>query len=85
MGMTEILLLALLGLLVFGPKKSMEMGQKIGRALGEFKRAGNGLKDQLEAELQCREEVTRVPVASAAVTPATASSRSESPPPESTP
>ena len=41
----------LLALLLFGPKKLPQMGRELGKALGEFKRASNEFKSQLQTEI----------------------------------
>ena len=38
-GMPELVLIFLVALLVFGPKKLPELGRSLGRGLAEFKRA----------------------------------------------
>lgn len=40
-----------LALILFGPKKLPEIGREIGKALGEFKRASNEFRNQLESEI----------------------------------
>jgi TatA/E family protein of Tat protein translocase len=55
LGMTEMIFLAVLGLLLFGPKKLPEIGRQIGRALGEFRRASNEFKNQLDDEVRSLE------------------------------
>ena len=44
-GLPEILLLGLVVLLVFGPKRLPEMGRSIGRGLREFKNSVSGDKN----------------------------------------
>lgn len=56
-GSTEILLILVIALLLFGPKKLPDLGKSLGRALREFKRASNDLRDTLEREV---EEVKRM-------------------------
>lgn len=48
-GPGEILLLAALGLLIFGPKKLPEISRSLGRALREFRRATGELTEELKA------------------------------------
>ena len=50
-GMWEMLLLGLVVLLVFGPKRLPEMGRSLGRGLREFKSSvsGDGNDDALES------------------------------------
>jgi TatA/E family protein of Tat protein translocase len=50
MGFTELLLLAFLTFLLFGPKKTPEIARKVGSAVGQFKRATNELQAQLMTE-----------------------------------
>lgn len=61
LGMPELILIMVLALILFGPKKLPEIGKQVGKALGEFKRASNDLKRTIEDEM---EKVNRVePVA----------------------
>ncbi len=46
-GFPELLLLGLVVLLVFGPKRLPEMGRSMGRGLREFKTSITGDKDEL--------------------------------------
>ncbi len=54
-GGTEILVIMVIALLIFGPRKLPELGKSIGRGLSEFKRASNDLKRSLEDELSLEE------------------------------
>jgi TatA/E family protein of Tat protein translocase len=54
-GGTEILVIAVIVLLVFGPKRLPEFGRTIGKGLAEFKRASNDLKRSLEEEITIEE------------------------------
>lgn len=47
----EILLILVLALLIFGPKRLPQIGRTIGRALGEFRRASTELKRTVESEM----------------------------------
>ena len=51
LGMPELLLILVLALLLFGPKKLPEIGRQLGKGLGEFKRASNDLKRSIEDEI----------------------------------
>lgn len=51
LGMPELIMIMLLALLLFGPKKLPEIGKQVGKALGEFKRASNDLKRSIEDEM----------------------------------
>ncbi len=50
-GMPELMLIFLLALLIFGPKKLPEIGKSIGKGLSEFKRASDDLKKTIEHEM----------------------------------
>ena len=50
-GGTELMVIMLIALLIFGPRKLPELGKTIGKGLSEFKRASNDLKRSLEEEL----------------------------------
>lgn len=49
-GMPEMLLILAVALIVFGPKRLPELAKSLGRALGEFKRATNDLKQTIETD-----------------------------------
>jgi TatA/E family protein of Tat protein translocase len=51
LGMPEIMMIMLLALLLFGPKKLPEIGKQVGKALGEFRRASNDLKRSIQDEV----------------------------------
>jgi len=54
-GIGAFILIFVVVLLLFGPKKLPEIGRSIGKALGEFKRATNDLKRALEEEVAADE------------------------------
>lgn len=45
LGMSEIFVILVIALIVIGPKKLPEIAKSLGKAMGEFKRATNDLKD----------------------------------------
>ena len=51
-GMPELILIFVVALLVFGPKKLPEIGKSLGRGLAEFKRASEDLKKTIEDEIE---------------------------------
>ena len=51
-GMPELLLIFVVALLVFGPKKLPEIGKSLGRGLAEFKKASDDLKKTIENEIE---------------------------------
>jgi len=54
-GGTELLVIMVIALLIFGPRKLPELGKSIGKGLSEFKRASNDLRRSLEEELSLEE------------------------------
>ncbi|HNX50124.1 MAG TPA: Sec-independent protein translocase protein TatB [Thermoanaerobaculaceae bacterium] len=50
-GLPELVLIFIVALLLFGPRKLPEIGKTVGKALGEFRRASNDLKRTLEDEV----------------------------------
>jgi sec-independent protein translocase protein TatA len=51
-GMPELILIFIVALLVFGPKKLPEIGKSLGKGLAEFKRASDDLKKTIEQEIE---------------------------------
>jgi sec-independent protein translocase protein TatA len=58
-GMPELVVIMVLALIIFGPRKLPELGRSLGRSLGEFKRASNELKHTLDEEIRVEEEKSR--------------------------
>jgi TatA/E family protein of Tat protein translocase len=52
LGMPELILILVLALILFGPKKLPEIGKQVGKALGQFKRTSNDLKRTIEDEME---------------------------------
>jgi TatA/E family protein of Tat protein translocase len=51
-GMPELILIFLVALLVFGPRKLPELGKSLGKGIAEFKRASDDLKRTIEDEIE---------------------------------
>ena len=56
LGMQELIVIFVIALLVFGPKKLPDLARSLGRGVAEFKRASDELKEGLSAELSAEEE-----------------------------
>ena len=52
LGLPEMIFIFLLALIIFGPKKLPEIGRQIGKAMGEFKKASNEFRSQIEGEIR---------------------------------
>ena len=59
LGFSEVLVIFVIALLVFGPRKLPDLGKSLGKGLAEFKQASNELKKTWEEEVQTEEEELR--------------------------
>jgi TatA/E family protein of Tat protein translocase len=84
-GGIELLVILLLGLLVFGPRKLPELGRALGRSLAEFRRATQELKESIEREVDLKEADIRRDLDEIDPRRALASALDPSPPPPSSP
>ncbi len=57
-GMQEMVVIFLVALVLFGPKKLPELGKTLAKALTEFRRAQSDLKATFEREMQALEKET---------------------------
>lgn len=55
LGIPELIVIFVVALLVFGPKRLPEIGRTLGKALGEFKKATDDLKSTIEREVHVEE------------------------------
>ncbi|BEU87290.1 twin-arginine translocase TatA/TatE family subunit [Selenomonas sp. TAMA-11512] len=62
-GVPELLIILIIGLIVFGPGKLPEIGKAVGKSLGEFKRATNTVVNDVKTS------VNETPVQQATVQP----------------
>lgn len=74
LGVFEILLIFIVILIVFGPRRIPEIGQMLGKALGEFRKATDDLKNTIEREVRLEELKS---VGPSLMTPLESVSRSE--------
>ena len=68
-GMPEMLVILVIALIIFGPRKLPELGKSLGKSLAEFKRASNDLRSTLEEEIRVEERQTKT-AESTAIPPA---------------
>jgi TatA/E family protein of Tat protein translocase len=74
-GMPELVIILVIALIIFGPRKLPELGKSLGRSLNEFKKASNDLQNTLEQEIKLEEQketaaaARKVEAESAPITP----------------
>jgi TatA/E family protein of Tat protein translocase len=82
LGIPELLLIFVVILIVFGPRRIPEIGRTLGKALGEFRKATDDLKSTIEREVRLEElKAVTPPSLESFMTPSESVSRSEPQPP----
>jgi TatA/E family protein of Tat protein translocase len=78
LGVPELLLIFVVILIVFGPRRIPEIGRTLGKAMGEFRKATDDLKSTIEREVRL-EELKKItpPSLESIVTPFESVSRTE--------
>ncbi len=66
-GMPELIIIFVIALIIFGPRKLPELGRTLGKSLSEFRKASNDLRNTLEEEIRLDEQKATTP----AIPPAT--------------
>jgi sec-independent protein translocase protein TatA len=54
-GMPELIIIFVIALIIFGPRKLPELGRSLGKSINEFKRASNELRNTLDEEIRIEE------------------------------
>ena len=50
--MPELIVIFVIALIIFGPRKLPELGRSLGRGIAEFKKATTDLQTKLEVEIE---------------------------------
>jgi sec-independent protein translocase protein TatA len=65
-GMPELLVIFMVALIIFGPRRLPELGKALGQTLQEFRRASSNLQRSLEDEIEAEKSSATKPVPVAA-------------------
>src|SRR5712692_3123234 len=76
-GMPELIIIFVIALIIFGPRKLPELGRSLGKSLAEFKRASNELKSTLEEEIRLEEQRVNLEASKAATASVAASTSTD--------
>ena len=63
-GMPELIIILVIALIIFGPRKLPELGKSLGKSINEFKRASADLQNTLEQEIKLEEQKAAAPTSS---------------------
>ncbi len=58
-GMPELVIILVIALIIFGPRKLPELGKSLGKSINEFKKASTELQNTLEREIETEERKER--------------------------
>ncbi len=83
-GMPELIIIFVIALIIFGPRKLPELGRSLGKSIAEFKRASTELRSTLEEEIRLDEQRATIEAskAAAAAPAATTAAPVVAPPPQ---
>ena len=81
-GLPELVIILVIALIVFGPRKLPDLAKSLGKGLAEFKKASDELKSSIETDLKVdlNEEVYQSEVPPQAEPPASPPAEPETPP-----
>lgn len=55
-GMPELLIIFVIALMIFGPRRLPELGRAVGLTINEFKKGANNLRESVEEEVRRENE-----------------------------
>ena len=65
-GMPELIIIFVIALIVFGPRKLPELGRSLGKTIAEFKKATTDFQNTLEEEIRVDEQRAKAAAAAPA-------------------
>jgi TatA/E family protein of Tat protein translocase len=68
-GMPELIVILVIALIIFGPRKLPELGRSLGKSINEFKKASNELVNSFEEEVRVDQQRTAAAAQPPAYTP----------------
>ena len=84
-GVWEMVIILIIALIVFGPRKLPELGRSLGKSLREFKSASNELRNTLDEEIRVEDRQRPAAAASTSTAPASSAQPAASAPAAATP
>jgi sec-independent protein translocase protein TatA len=72
LGMPELIVIFIIALVIFGPRKLPELGRSLGKGLAEFKKATNDIQNTFEEEVRLDAQRTTPPPVAVIAPPAAA-------------
>lgn len=79
LGIPELVIILVIALIVFGPRKLPELGRSLGKSIGEFRKASNELKQTLDDEIRMEEHKDQRAKVEAEQTSAVAAAQANAP------
>jgi TatA/E family protein of Tat protein translocase len=58
-GFPELMVILIIALIVFGPRRLPEIGKALGQTINEFKKGANAIRESVETEIQREEQQKR--------------------------
>jgi sec-independent protein translocase protein TatA len=77
LGIQEMIIIFVIALIIFGPKKMPEIGKSLGKGIAEFKKASSDLMRTWEEEASVEKKPAETPAAQTASTAADANTKTD--------